>query len=506
MDDIQFSFLTVKYKLHNPSKRRCALLLDAMRRAHLGYDKLLKAVRPDVEAIVEMEGGKERYEGYRQLKRKLSSIARPLPLGNGPKQAIIADALAQAKSYVELKGDDENTSYPTTPRLNIDQTDFDASIDGLARSKTIFEENEFRDLLARLSRPGIPRPLNILANRVNDGGLILEDDKGRLFAFINLLPKTAKRKRAVDLSELVNTRTGEIMTQKTSSGDIFPLEGSKWHNTKFMKRGTLQSSRLIYDGADFYFACSFRFASTVRETSAYLGVDRGIELLAAWTVVDKKGNRLDEGWISGERLRSVQRREEQKQKDVQGKGKIYRSKARRVIADEEIHKAANMIVADAVKYNAQVVMEDLKTIAMGPHHARPKGARKGGWRRLLTRAQYMKLKHFVGYRLLLEGFPPIRRNKPSYIEVHPAYTSITCSSCGHVDKKSRSSQAIFHCTKCKHKENADINASTMIAGKGIHFNTLIKGIKKGKKLKEHEKFSAWFADQKSGVGVHANAP
>ena len=48
MNDMQFSFLTVKYKLHNPSKRRRALLLDAMRRAHMVYDKLLKAVRPDV--------------------------------------------------------------------------------------------------------------------------------------------------------------------------------------------------------------------------------------------------------------------------------------------------------------------------------------------------------------------------------------------------------------------------------------------------------------------------
>jgi len=35
--------LTVNYKLHNPSLRRRAMLLDAMRCTHLGYDKILKA-------------------------------------------------------------------------------------------------------------------------------------------------------------------------------------------------------------------------------------------------------------------------------------------------------------------------------------------------------------------------------------------------------------------------------------------------------------------------------
>lgn len=505
MTETQSAFLTVKYKLHNPSRRRCALLLDAMRRAHLGYDKILKAVRPDVEAIAAMKERKERLEGYKGLQKKLQALARPLPLGNGPKQAIQADALAQAESYVELKRADKNTSYPSTPRLRVEQADFDGAIDGLANAHlTILEENEYRDMLAKLSRPGIPRPLNILKNRFEDGALILRDDKGRLFAFINLLPKTAKRKRPVDLTGLVDTRTGEVMSSKTSGGDLFPLEGGQWHTTKFMERGTLQSSRLIHDGKDFYLACTFGFKAPVRQTSTYLGVDRGIEMLAAWSVVDDRGRRIDEGWISGERLRSVQRRGEQDQRETQRSGKIYRSKTRRHVADEEVHKTANAIVAAAVKHNALVVMEDLKTISMGPHQKRAKGARKGGYRRMLTRAQYMKLKRYVGYRLQVEGFPPIRRGKPGYIEINRAYTSVTCSRCGHVDKESRQSQALFLCTGCTHKENADINASHVIAGKGIHFDKVVKTTKKGQKLKDHEKFSAWFADLRNGAGLHEN--
>ena len=108
MTEKQSAFLTVKYKLHNSSQRR---------RAHLGYDKILKAVRSDVEAIAGMDERKERYEGYRLSQHRLQALARPLPLGNGPKQDIIFDAMAQAESYVELKRADNNTQSPLGGRF-----------------------------------------------------------------------------------------------------------------------------------------------------------------------------------------------------------------------------------------------------------------------------------------------------------------------------------------------------------------------------------------------------
>jgi IS605 OrfB family transposase len=444
------------------------------------------------------------WRAKRKLQRKLQDLARPLPLGAGPKQSIIFDAMAQAESYLELKKANPNTSYPVTPRLKVGEDDRGAALDGLANSQSILEENEYRDLLAKLSRPGIPRPLNILKNRVSDGALILQDDKGRLLAFINLLPRTANRKRTVSLDGLMDTRTGEIMAGSTSGGDLFPLEGSRWHAEKFLSRGTLQASRLIYDGRDFYLAATFQFEAPVREPTAYLGVDRGIELLAAWAVLDENGEKIEDGFCSGSRLRQFQRREERQQRRVQQRGKIYSSRTRRMIADEEVHRTANEIVSAATKHNAQVVMEDLRTIAMGPHQARPKGARRGGWRRMLTRAQYMKLKHCVDYRLKIEGFAPIRRGQTSFIEVSPAYTSVTCSACGHRDKESRQGQAVFVCTKCGHKENADVNAAAMVAAKGKHFDDIVRGRRKGQKLRNDEQFSAWYATLKNGGGTHVS--
>jgi len=53
---------------------------------------------------------------------------------------------------------------------------------------------------------------------------------------------------------------------------------------------------------------------------------------------------------------------------------------------------------------------------------------------------------------------------PGRVEkVKPHFTSQRCSCCGHVDAKSRKSQARFVCTSCGHSENADLNAAINIA-------------------------------------------
>jgi transposase len=48
-------------------------------------------------------------------------------------------------------------------------------------------------------------------------------------------------------------------------------------------------------------------------------------------------------------------------------------------------------------------------------------------------------------------------------KIKPAYTSQRCSACGHVDRKSRESQARFTCTACGFACNADVNAAKNIA-------------------------------------------
>ena len=58
----------------------------------------------------------------------------------------------------------------------------------------------------------------------------------------------------------------------------------------------------------------------------------------------------------------------------------------------------------------------------------------------------------------------LEEKAPGRVEkIKPAFTSQRCSACGHVDKKSRESQARFVCTACGLASNADLNAARNIA-------------------------------------------
>ncbi|UIX34872.1 RNA-guided endonuclease InsQ/TnpB family protein [Streptomyces sp. GQFP] len=74
--------------------------------------------------------------------------------------------------------------------------------------------------------------------------------------------------------------------------------------------------------------------------------------------------------------------------------------------------------------------------------------------------------------ILAQGWGLLRRRTehkaPGRVEDVPApYTSLRCSACGWIDKKSRESQADFRCTSCGFTCNADTNAATnVVAGQG----------------------------------------
>lgn len=53
------------------------------------------------------------------------------------------------------------------------------------------------------------------------------------------------------------------------------------------------------------------------------------------------------------------------------------------------------------------------------------------------------------------------------ILVNPAYTSRTCSKCGHCAKENRESQAVFQCQQCHTRMNADVNAAINILNRGV---------------------------------------
>lgn len=58
----------------------------------------------------------------------------------------------------------------------------------------------------------------------------------------------------------------------------------------------------------------------------------------------------------------------------------------------------------------------------------------------------------------------LEQKAPGRVEqINPAYTSLTCSNCGHRATDNRESQAVFWCRACGHQANADVNAARNIA-------------------------------------------
>lgn len=74
---------------------------------------------------------------------------------------------------------------------------------------------------------------------------------------------------------------------------------------------------------------------------------------------------------------------------------------------------------------------------------------------ILKSWSYYELQSMIEYKAEREGI------EVKY--VNPAYTSQTCSKCGHVDKENRQTQEKFKCTKCGFELNADHNAAINIA-------------------------------------------
>jgi putative transposase len=77
------------------------------------------------------------------------------------------------------------------------------------------------------------------------------------------------------------------------------------------------------------------------------------------------------------------------------------------------------------------------------------------------------LENFLRYKTVWYG--------SRLVEVAAAYSSRTCSRCGHVDPRSRRSQSEFVCVSCGHREHADTNAAKVLLNRGTHGGAVCGG-------------------------------
>jgi putative transposase len=117
------------------------------------------------------------------------------------------------------------------------------------------------------------------------------------------------------------------------------------------------------------------------------------------------------------------------------------------------------------KNHALVVLENLKVgnmtaSAKGTVEAPGRNVRqKSGLNQSILDQGWSMLKRMLEYKLRWSG--------GMLLLVDPAYTSQTCSVCGHVDAGNRPDQRTFRCRHCGHADHADVNAARNILARGL---------------------------------------
>ena len=113
-------FKTAVFKIHNPSKRKRAIMRDAMKRAHVCYGKLLERNFPDkaeIKRLLDLNRRDRRIE-MNKLKARLEKEAFKWPhLSGGAKAAISREVRDGISSHIELYDVQEGVGVPTVSHV-----------------------------------------------------------------------------------------------------------------------------------------------------------------------------------------------------------------------------------------------------------------------------------------------------------------------------------------------------------------------------------------------------
>jgi putative transposase len=189
-----------------------------------------------------------------------------------------------------------------------------------------------------------------------------------------------------------------------------------------------------------------------------VGIDRGIAVSAALST----GELLHAPGLTARERRRMLRLERRLARTKRGSNR--RKGVRLAIARLRVRETdrrkdwAEKASTDIARRFDLIRVEDLKVrnmarSARGTAHSPGRNVRqKAGLNREIMRS---------GWGLLVRR---LQDKAPGRVEkIKPAFTSQRCSACGHVDAKSRESQARFVCTICGYADNADVNAARNIA-------------------------------------------
>ena len=479
-------FLTGIFEMR-PTQRKAAALERVRAANEEAFWEALPGAREQADLIIAMPK-KEHRSALRQACKHIPKVAASHKLPEAVAQGLLRDIQMAVSSYIELKAKGHDAQWP---ERNVGQSnDMDGALDLFAAAVTIEDENVARDALAKARKLPVSRGLVFARSR---DARIVQDAAGRIAVVLNCLWASDPRSRQTVMHEGVDPTTGEVLGQSKSKARlIIPLSCSKWHQNKFLSgRATLRSALVFKRGGRWFLAAQFEMPEKKAALSgASLGIDRGIVFPVSVGVVDKDGALLDLSLPAGQEIgECIRESDARRKRQAQRRG--FTTFRHQEVVQHSLHRLANEIVKTAVQYGAEVAVEKLGEMKKVITTARPTGARKGGWRRSLKKAQLGELEKILAYKINLAGLPKLR-------EVVAAGTSMTCPACGHKAKENRPTRDEFKCVECGHTAHADQNASIIIARRGV----LMRKIKKGDKLDalHQDMVSRLRARQDGGLG------
>ena len=234
----------------------------------------------------------------------------------------------------------------------------------------------------------------------------------------------------------------------TTQGRVTCVMAHGGKQRAMLEAGKIGEADLIFRDGDYYLAITVTLPDPpARDTSGgVLGVDLGIAQIAT----DSEGHQY-----SGEQVKNVRQKVRRIRKRLQSKGtkksKVHllkiRKKQSRFTKDVN-HCIAKNIVQTAIGSAKAIALELLTGIRDRGHGY----GREMRW--LLGNWSFFDLAAKIVYKAKEAGIP--------VFFVDPAYTSQTCSCCGHCEKANRKSLSVFKCQKCGFESHADLNAALNI--------------------------------------------
>ena len=224
-------------------------------------------------------------------------------------------------------------------------------------------------------------------------------------------------------------------------------------------------SQIVYKRPKWFLYLTYNFSPEQHEINPdkILGVDLGESIAIYASSVGEYGAlRIEGGEISAfAKQLEARKRSLQKQAAYCGEGRIGHGTKNRVSdvykMEDKIanfrntvnHRYSKMLIDYALKHMyGTIQMEDLSGIK-----------KETGFPKFLQHWTYYDLQQKIEAKAKEHGI--------NCIKVDPAFTSQRCSKCGNIDSGNRPSQAVFCCTKCGYKTNADFNASQNLSIPGI---------------------------------------